>query len=200
MTEVQAAPARRMGPAGSPNWLAMLDAAEDILREEGYAALTSRRVAERVGVKQRLVYYYFRTMDDLIVATFRRLSARELERLQAARAAPRPLNAMWAVGIETSDARTISEFTALSLRLERLKSEVVAFIEAARAIQFEALAEALARNGDVTRLSAETLTVLGTSLALTLTREAQLGIATGHGAASAAVRALLNQLEPQERP
>ena len=48
----------------------MLDSAEDILREEGYGALTSRRVAERLGVKQRLVYYYFRTMDDLIAETF----------------------------------------------------------------------------------------------------------------------------------
>ena len=69
--------ARRMGPKGSPIWSSMLDAAEVILCEEGYGALTSRRVAERIGVKQRLVYYYFRTMDELIVETFRRLSSRE---------------------------------------------------------------------------------------------------------------------------
>ena len=54
----------------------MLDGAEVILRDEGYGALTSRRVAECINVKQRLVYYYFKTMDDLIVETFRRLSLR----------------------------------------------------------------------------------------------------------------------------
>lgn len=58
----------------------MLDSTGDILREEGYGALTSRRVAERLGVKQRLVYCYFQSMDDLIAEIFRRLAARELQR------------------------------------------------------------------------------------------------------------------------
>ena len=75
---------RRMGPPGSENWHAMLDGAEDILREEGHAALTSRRIADRIGVKQRLVYYYFRTMDDLIVEMFHRRSEMELTRLREA--------------------------------------------------------------------------------------------------------------------
>ena len=80
MTEAQLSPTtRRMGPAGSANWHAMLDGAEDILREQGYAALTSRAVAERIGVKQRLVYYYFRTMDDLFLAAFRRRAEQGLE-------------------------------------------------------------------------------------------------------------------------
>ena len=87
-------PARRMGQPGAPNWEAMLDGAEAILREEGYGALTSRAVAERIGVKQRLVYYYFHTMDDLIVATFRRLSTRELKRLRDEASGFRPVSAI----------------------------------------------------------------------------------------------------------
>jgi AcrR family transcriptional regulator len=185
-----------MGPIGSPNWSAMLDAAEDILREEGYAALTSRRVAERVGVKQRLVYYYFQTMDDLIVYTFQRLSTRELERLDAASASERPLHALWQVAIETSDARTISEFTALSLRIERLKAEVAGFVERSRAIQVGVVAAALERRGGGVRLAAPVWAMLATSLALTLTREAQLGIAAGHHETTAAVLAFLDELEP----
>src|SRR6185437_16776645 len=88
---------RRMGPAGSTNWNAMLDAAEETLREEGYAALTSRRVGERVGVKQRLVYYYFQTMDDLIIEAFRRLSVREMSWLRSAVSSERPLRNVWDV-------------------------------------------------------------------------------------------------------
>ena len=102
-----------MRPAGSPNWQAMLDGAEEILRDDGYAALTSRAVAERCGVKQRLVYYYFQTMDDLIVETFRRLAGR----LLAAAAAARPLHARWDVATHSSDARPVAEFLALANRV-----------------------------------------------------------------------------------
>ena len=42
------------------------------MRDEGYAAVTSRRVAEQAGLKPQLVHYYFRTMDDLFLEMFRR--------------------------------------------------------------------------------------------------------------------------------
>ena len=86
---------RRMGPEGSENWHAMLDGAEAILREEGHAHLTSRSIADRIGVKQRLVYYYFRTMDDLVIALFHRMAEREMARLKAAASGERPLRAIW---------------------------------------------------------------------------------------------------------
>src|SRR5262245_47776998 len=44
----------------------------EIMFEEGYAAATSRRVAERAGVQRAVVYYYFPTMDDLFLAVLRR--------------------------------------------------------------------------------------------------------------------------------
>ena len=40
--------------------------------EEGYAAVTSRRVAAKANLKPQLVHYYFRTMDDLFLAIHRR--------------------------------------------------------------------------------------------------------------------------------
>jgi AcrR family transcriptional regulator len=186
---------RRMGPAGSANWHAMLDGAEDILREDGYAALTSRAVAERIGVKQRLVYYYFATMDDLIVETFRRLSVREVERMRQVLAAPRPLRELWDVCIHTTDARLISEFMALANRSEALKVEVIAFIEAARAIQVEALTAALAAKGRKTQIAPAGLVMLATSAALSMNREAELGVAAGHAEVAATIGAFLSELE-----
>ena len=44
----------------------LLDATAEIILQEGYAAATSRRVAEKVGVQRAVVYYYFPTMDDLL--------------------------------------------------------------------------------------------------------------------------------------
>jgi AcrR family transcriptional regulator len=189
--------ARRMGPAGSANWHAMLDGAEDILREEGYAALTSRAVAERIGVKQRLVYYYFATMEDLIVETFRRLSVRELERMRGLLATRQPLRELWDVCIHTADARLISEFMALANRSAGLKAEVVAFIEESRAIQVQALAAAFGAKGRHGSLAPVGLALLATSVGLSLTREAELGMSMGHAEVAAAIGAFLSEMEPE---
>ena len=61
---------RRIGAEDSKRRAQLLEAAELLLLEEGYAAVTSRRVAAKAGLKPQLVHYYFRTMDDLFVAVF----------------------------------------------------------------------------------------------------------------------------------
>ena len=172
---------RRMGSLDSAKAEAMLDAAEAILREEGYAALTSRRIAEYLGVKQRLIYYYFRTMDDLVLETFKRLSIRDLARLKAAISSDRPLHQVWNVCINTSDARLVSEFMALANRSEGVRHEVISFIEESRKLQIAALKNALAKSGAGTELpEPEVIAFMATSLALALNREAALGVKKGH--------------------
>ena len=52
----------------------LMEATAQIMRDEGYAAATSRRVAARAGVRSALVYYYFPTMDDLFLAVLRSVS------------------------------------------------------------------------------------------------------------------------------
>ena len=74
------ASARRIGAPDAKNRGVLLDAAEQLLLEEGYAAVTSRRVAERAGLKPQLVHYYFRTMEDLFLAVFRRRAEEGLGR------------------------------------------------------------------------------------------------------------------------
>lgn len=171
---------RRMGPVGSENWHAMLDGAEAVLREEGHAALTSRRIAERIGVKQRLVYYYFATMDDLIIALFRRLSERELARLREALTSERPLREIWDVCIHTADGRVITEFMALAHRITGLREEVTHYIAESRAIEVGAIETALRRTPQASKLAPSALAIFATSVALTLIRERQLGVDAGH--------------------
>jgi AcrR family transcriptional regulator len=189
-------PNRRMGPPGSENWHAMLDGAEFILREEGHAQLTSRRIAEQIGVKQRLVYYYFHTMDDLVVALFHRLSEREMERLRAAVQGPNALREIWATTIGSTDARLFSEFRALANRIDPLKSQVIRFIEESRAIEVEAVRAALARRPSASSLPAPALAIIATSVALALTREARLGISSGHTDVMAVIEHFLADVEP----
>ena len=66
--------ARRIGAPDAKNRGVLIDAAEKLLLEEGYAAVTSRRVAEKAGLKPQLVHYYFRTMEELFLAVFRRMA------------------------------------------------------------------------------------------------------------------------------
>ena len=190
-------PNRRMGPPGSETWNLILDAAASILLEEGYAALTSRRIAERIGIKQRLVYYYFHTMDAVIVEAFRRMSKRELERLATALEADLPLHEVWGVCIHTSDARIVSEFMALANRSAGVRHEVIHFIERSRALQVEALTRAMQNgNGGIMGLPPVAITFMATSIALALTREAQLGVSLGHGEVERLIGECLARLEP----
>lgn len=195
MTEKKQGPARRIGAPGSQGWHAMLDGAEQILREEGHAALTSRRISEQVGVKQRLVYYYFHTMDDLIVAMFRRSSERDLARLSEVAASSRPLRELWEICFHSHDARLISEYMALANRIPDLRSEVIKFIEKSRATQVNAITEAISRSGQARGLPAAAIAIMATSVGLSLNREQQLGVQMGHAETFAVLNAFLGDLE-----
>ena len=184
-----------MGALDSEKATAMLDAAEHILTESGYAALTSRRVAEHLGVKQRLVYYYFKTMDDLVLETFKRLSERELGRLNAGFASERPLHEIWNVFINTSDSRIVAEFMALTNHHPELKVEVINFIEESRKLQIRRLKKSI-KNSDLDSiLSADAIALLGSSLALALNRESLLGVSLGHSATHKLIKHFFSLLE-----
>lgn len=188
-----------MGPTHSATWHLMLDGAESILKEEGYAELTSRRLAERVGVKQQLVYYYFHTMDALMVEAFRRLAKRDVERLKEVLASDKPLHQFWEMRRHEGDARLISEFMALANRSEDVKKEVIDFIETTRRMQSAAIAKVIkAQQSDtgIAALPPGAITFLVTSVALALTRESALGISTAHAEIEKLIRECLAALEP----
>jgi AcrR family transcriptional regulator len=64
---------------------AIIDATIDCLVEDGYVALTTRRVAERAGVAQSTVMHHFETREALLVESViqvgLRLAERALERI-----------------------------------------------------------------------------------------------------------------------
>src|SRR4051794_15289205 len=70
--EFPMATSRRMGATDSKTRTLLLDVAEQMIIEEGYAAVSSRRVAAKAGLSAQLVHYYFRTMDDLLLEVYRR--------------------------------------------------------------------------------------------------------------------------------
>src|SRR5215472_2568286 len=114
----------------------LLDAAARLLVEEGYSAVTARRVAASAGVNPALVHYYFGTMDDLLVVLFRRGADAYLERLGQALAAPRPLRALWSISTEPHG---MAEYLALANHHEAIRAEMAAYAGQVRAIQADAL-------------------------------------------------------------
>lgn len=54
---------------------ALLDAARQVLMEDGYAGASARTIAKRAGVAPGLIYYHFENLDTLLAETSRVFSA-----------------------------------------------------------------------------------------------------------------------------
>jgi AcrR family transcriptional regulator len=174
-----------MGPEGSASHSALLDATEAVMREEGYAAVTSRRVAEKAGLKQQLVYYYFLTMDDLLLATFRRKTQRGLARLETALASEDPLRGLWQFLSDPAGAVLSMEFIALSNHNGLIRAEMTEHSEHIRRLQTEAVARALQDSTLAESCPPEVLTFIVHSTSQILGWEASLGMSEGHASTKA---------------
>ena len=192
---------RRMGPENSATRLAMLDATERVLQDDGYAALSSRRVAEEAGLKQQLVYYYFRTMDELILATFQRRTERGLQRLEKALESDQPLHALWELNSHPANARLSVEFMALANRNQAIRDEVIRYQERSRVMQ-EAILEKLLKTAgvDIKIFPPVAVAMLLACVAQLLDRETALGASRGHAELMGLVEWCLQRLEPVAGP
>src|ERR1700732_3785144 len=124
---------RRIGAPDAKNRGVLLDAAEQLMLEEGYAAVTSRRLADRAGLKPQLVHYYFRTMDDLFLAVFRRRAEQGLKSQARALESPQPLWALWRLGTDLATSRFTMEFAALANHRKSMRAEIAPYGERFRA-------------------------------------------------------------------
>jgi AcrR family transcriptional regulator len=169
-----------MGPENAETRSLIMDATENVMREEGYAAVTSRRVAARAGLNQQTVYYYFETMDDLLLATYRRRTAMVEEAFERAIVSEQPLHAFWRAASDPGDAVLTMEYLALSNHNDLIRQETIAFGERSRQRQVERLTPYL-REGALS----ETVTPFGMVMTLSyvahlLGFEQSLGLRGGH--------------------
>lgn len=187
---------RRLGPRNSEVWHAILDATEQVLREDGYGAASSRRVAEVAGIKQGLVYYYFETMDDLLVECFKRRTTRGLERYAAEAAGDRPVRAIWKDLSEMVDARLAFEFNALANHNPDIRDEVNRFLLASRDLHTRTIArEAEARGLDLSPATPRALAFLIYAVTQIMVREQANGLTDGHAEVRDLFGALLDRFD-----
>jgi AcrR family transcriptional regulator len=195
-----AASSRRIGAQDSKTRARLLDAAERLLLEEGYAAVTSRRVAARAGLKPQLVHYYFRTMDDLFVEVFRRNAEENLARFEQAIADDGSLGNLWRLNADPRGARFTVEFVALANHRKEIRAEIARYAERFRAAQVEALRAALAQHGvPEDRLPPIVALLTMTGLSQVLALEGVLGVTSGHDVTFEFVERTIAELERPRR-
>src|SRR5580698_10107833 len=74
---------------------ALLDAAERLLADVGYAGITTRRLAEEAGINHGLVHYYFGSNANLLVHALERFTGRLITRQRDLYAADLPFAEKW---------------------------------------------------------------------------------------------------------
>jgi AcrR family transcriptional regulator len=189
---------RRIGKESSKTRALLLDATEKLMIDEGYAAVSSRRVAGAAGVKPALVHYYFPTMDDLFVAVLQRGGERNMERFTRAVESDRPLRAMWQLSKDQPGSVLLIELAALSRHRPSVRAEIAAYGKRYRRLQLQAVRGVLdAHSIDESVVTAEAIVVLMTGLSTTLTIEREIGLTTGHKQAMTLMEQLLDRYEPE---
>lgn len=186
---------RRMGPPDASVRFKLLDATERVLARDGYPSVTSRNVGQEAGVDQKLVFYYFRNMEELIVATFHRRSEEFLGRLEQGAAAKAPARAIWDL-ISDRSGRLMIEFMAMATRNAALKEEVQQYTRKASEIIEQGLSRQLANStADPKALPASFLNFALGALARGLIVESELGLIASPGSTAALVEGWIARLE-----
>jgi len=173
----------------------LIEATAKVMRDEGYAAATSRRVAAEAGVKQALVYYYFPTMDDLFVEVLRAGAEVSLERMRTALTDDDPLRALWTINSDTRLTGLNTEFMALANHRKAIRIELKTFAERVRDIETAAVTVALRTRGvDLAEFPPVAISMLIAQTARSLCNEDAVGVTAGHTELRAFVDHLLEIL------
>jgi AcrR family transcriptional regulator len=166
------------------------------MRDEGYAAVSTRHVAARAGTDKALVHYYFGTMDDLFIAVFRRNAERGAERLGRVLDAPQPLWALWDMLHDRSSTALMTEFLALANHRKAVKRVMVDNSRKFRRMQIERMAGVLEGYGvDAETWPPAAVIVLMSGLARYLKTDEAFGVDIGHDETIALVERHIAALE-----
>jgi AcrR family transcriptional regulator len=175
-------PAVRTAPTSPPEE-ALLDAAERLLVEVGYAGVSTRRLAAEAGVNHGLVHYYFGSIENVLVRVLERFTAELTARQRELYAADVPFLEKWRQAMrylvtDTDYQKVWWELQALAWNRPDLRERVAKVDAEWRAVLTEAFAEPHERYGLEIPLEALVSLVMTFNSGIILERLA--GITTGH--------------------
>lgn len=180
---------------------ALLDAAERLLVAEGYASVTTRRVAENAGVNHGLVHYYFGSMEELFIQVLERFTQELIERQRAMYTQEAPFLEKWRTAMRYLEEDSASGYQKLWLELQAMAwnkpglRERVANVNAGwRAVLTEAF-EGAAKEYGHARFPVASLVSLVMTFNQGLILERLSGISDGHESLRASIDDWLSSLE-----
>jgi AcrR family transcriptional regulator len=161
----------------------LLDAAERLLVDVGYAGITTRRLAAEAGVNHGLVHYYFGSVENLLVRVLERFTERLIVRQRAMYSADIPFIDKWRTAMRYLDAdreyqKVWCELQALAWNRPELQESVAHVRGEWRQVLTEAFAEARERYGIDMPLDALVTLVITFNEGIIFERLA--GITNGH--------------------
>lgn len=198
-----------LAPARAParDVTALLDAAERLLVEVGYAGLTSRRLAGEAGLDPGLIDYHFGSMDEVLVQVLDRFTRRMVERQRELYAAPGPFRAKWrsAMSLLEHDLgagypKVWCELQALAWNRPDLRERLDEIAQEWRTVLTDALSGAVDEYGlDRRRIPASALATLVMTFNEGILLERLSGVDRGHEELLDWVDGLLARLEKEAR-
>ena len=143
--KVMAAPAKTSSRSAAEE--ALLDAAERLLVDVGYAGITTRALAEEAGVNHGLVHYYFGSNENLLVRALERFTAGLIDRQRELYAADMPFVEKWRTAMRYLVSEDVTyekiwlELQALAWNNPDLRERLARVNAEWRAVLTEAFAE-----------------------------------------------------------
>ena len=165
---------------------ALLDAAERLLVDVGYAGITTRRLADEAGVNHGLVHYYFGSNENLLVQALERFTERLIGRQRELYAADVPFVEKWRTAMRYLVSEDVSyekvwlELQALGWNDAGLRERLARVNAEWRAVLTDAFAEPHRELGITMPLDALVSLVITFNVGIIVERLG--GIETGHDA------------------
>jgi len=190
----------RLSPKGLRTRAGVLDSTEELMLEDGYAAVTYRIVAARAGVTYANVQYYFPTIDELFLELLRERTRGIVQRLEELTDADQPLRAVWNYASESRGSALLMEFLALGNHRKAIRDELGEGGERVRQAQTRFVAKKLKEYGvDTRKYPPSAVVFLMTATARMRHVEEAVGTHTGHAEAVRLVERFLDEFEPRRR-
>jgi AcrR family transcriptional regulator len=200
---------RQVSEARQQATVAMLDAAEQLLYEVGYAGVTTRAVAEAAGLNHGLVHYYFGSMDELLSQTLERFVEQLAEALEALYADPHLSFAeKWRLGsqfwVEEPTSRfpkILLELLAMGWNMPSLRTRLTEVHARFRTIFERHFGEAMRAYGlDESQIPLKVIVAAVTSYQLGMIVEGLSGVEEGHHELQAWIQQWIDSLEARRIP
>ncbi|RZI76937.1 MAG: TetR/AcrR family transcriptional regulator [Pseudomonas sp.] len=187
---------RRIGAQNSAGRDAILKAAIGVLQDEGAAGLTASNVAKKADVKAHMVHYYFRSIEDLVLALIRQHGSLGLKNTARAIASDEPLRALWEVETSFKWMSVAMELSSIAVRRDDMRAEMMRYIEDMRHLQAEGIKRHFQLRGIECAVPPLALTIMVAGIARQIVREKEFNVSLGHEEMSAVVETFLENLRP----